>query len=298
MFASGSRVQMGYVAETTFGTTPATPQVVLFPMQSTTFDLQKEVINDPTIVPDRMELDERHGNVSSSGNLVVTLQHGQFDDLIEAAMCGTWASNEVKVGTVSRSFTFEQGFLDVGQYRRFTGVKVNSFELSMAPNQVVQATFGLLGAGMTTSATALDSTPTAIQNKAGLTHLGGTITVGGSPVICTSLSLSLNNGMTTNYGIGSSAARDITYAESTVSGSATFYFEDLVAYNRFLQETTAAISVSTTDGTNTMTFNIPKAKFMGGQLPVPNSGVLFLTMPFKALKDSVTGTTLSITRSA
>lgn len=297
-FASGSRVQMAYVPETVFGTTPATPQTILFPMQSTTLDLVKETIEDPTIVSDRMELDERHGNRSVTGNIVTTLQHGQYDDFLEAALCGTWATNVLKVGTVERSFTFEQGFLDLPQYRRFTGVKVNTLELSMAPNQVVQATFGMLGAGMTTSGTALDSTPTALQNKAGLTHIGGTITVGGSSVVCTSLNLSLNNGMSINYGIGTADAFGVTYSESVVTGSATFYFEDLVHYNRFVNETTAAISVSCTDGTNTLTFSIPKAKFMGGQLPVPNSGVLFLTMPFKALKDTGTNTTLSITRSA
>jgi len=296
-FSSGSRVQMAYVAETTFGTTPATPQLVLFPMQSTTLEFVRDNINDPTIVADRMERDERLGNASSSGNIVTTLQHGQFDDFIEAGMCGTWATNTVKVGTVNRSFTIEQGFLDVSQYRVFTGVKVNTMEFSMAPNQVVQATFGLMGAGMSTASSSLDSTPTALVNKPGLTHLGGTITIAGSPVICTSLSVQVNNNYSTNYGIGTAAAYGITYSEQSITGSATFYFEDLVQYNRFLNETTAAIAVQCTDGTNTMTFTIPKAKFMGGQLPVPNSGVLFLTMPFKALYDSVSGTTMSITRS-
>jgi hypothetical protein len=288
---------MAYIPEVTFGTTPATPQMVLIPMQSTTLDFSKDIIQDPTLVADRMKREAKHGNIATGGNIVVTLQHGQFDDLLEAALCGTWATNTIKSGTVTRSFTVEEGFLDVTEYRRFTGVKVNSLELSLAPNQVVQATFGLIGQGMTTAIIPLDSTPTALQAKVGLTHLGGTITVGGTSVVATSLTLSLQNGYTANYGIGSATARDITYSDATLTGSVTFYFEDLVQYNRFVNETTAAIVCSTTDGTNTLTFTIPKAKFNGGQLPVPNSGVLFLTMPFEAFYDSVSGTTISITRS-
>lgn len=297
MFAAGSRVQMAYVPEVTFNTTPATPQMVLFPMQSTTLEYSKEVINDPTLVSDRMKREAKHGNESVGGNLVVTLQHGQFDDLLEAALCGTWSANTCKNGTTTRSFTIEQGFLDVTEYRRFTGVKVNSLEMSLAPNQVVQATFGLIGADMSTSTSPLDATPTALQNKVGLTHLGGTITVGGSSVIATSLSLNLQNGYSLNYGIGSATTHDVTYADATLTGSVTFYFEDLVQYNRFVNETTAAIVCTTTDGTNTLTITIPKAKFNGGQLPVPNAGVLFLTMPFEAFYDSVSGSVISITRS-
>ena len=297
-FASGSRVRLAYVPEVTFNTTPALPELVELPKQSMTLDLSKETFNDPTITSDRMEADERHGNIMVGGEVVATLQHGQFDDWLQAALGGTWTTNVLKVGVIPRSFTIEQGFLDINQYRRFTGVRVNSYSLEVNPGSIVSATFGLMGAGMTTAQAPLDATVTAPQAKQGMSHIGGSISVAGSNVVCTAASISVENGMDPAMGIGSSTAFDLVWAESVVTGSCTFYFEDLIQYNRFLNETTAAIVIVLSDGTNTLTHTIPKAKFNTATLPVPNSGMLFVTMAFKGLKDATTGTTLQISRSA
>lgn len=294
--ATSNRVQLAYIPETVFGTTPSTPQMIGIPMQSTTLDLAKEVINDPTLVSDRMERFERHGNYQVGGNIVTSLQHAQWDDFIEAAMGGTWTTNVLKVGTVNRSFTIEQGFLDITQYRRFTGCRVNTWNLEVSPNAVVQSTFGLIGAGMTTSTSPLDVTITAIQAKQPMVHIGATITVGGSSVKATAFSMQVNNNMNATYGIGSSGALDVTQHESQVTGSMTFYFEDMVTYDRFLNETSAAVSVALTDGTNTITIAIPAAKFNTATLPVSGSD-LFVTMSYKALYDSTAATTVSVSRS-
>lgn len=294
--ASGNRVQMAYAAETVFGTTDALPQMITIPMRSTTLDLSKEIINDPTIVSDRMERYERHGNYQVGGDLVVTLQHGQWDDFIEATLGGTWATNVLKVGQVARSFTIEQGFLDITQYRRFTGCRINSWSVSVAPNAVVESTFGIIGAGLTASTSPLDASMTAVVDKQPLVHIGTTITVGGSAVKATAFTMQVTNNMNPDFSIGASSAFDITSNEVNLTGSATVYFEDMVMYNRFLNETSAAISVVLTDGTNTITLAIPVAKFNGAALPVGGSGNLFVTMPFKGL--FATDTVITVTRSA
>lgn len=296
--ATSNRVQLAYIPEVSFGATPATPQMILLPMQSMSLDLAKDVISDPTIISDRMERYERHGNYKVSGNIVSSLQHAQWDDFIEAAMGGTWTTNVVKVGTQNRSFTVEQGFLDIAQYRVFTGVRVNQWDLTVSPNAVVQSTFGLIGSGMTTSSTALDVTPTGVLTKQPMVHIGASITVGGTGVKATAFSMQLTNNMVAQYGIGSSAALDVSQHESQCTGSMTFYFENLIAYNRFLNETTAPISVALTDGTNTLTVSIPNAKFNTGALPVSGSNAdIFVTMSYKALYDSASQTTVSVTRS-
>lgn len=295
--AVSNRVQVAYIPETTFGVTPATPQTILLPMHSTSLDLAKQLISDPTIIADRMERYERHGNYQVAGNIVASLQHGQWDDFIEAAMGGTWATNVVKVGTTNRSFTIEQGFLDIAQYRQFTGVRVNTWDVSIQPNSVIQSTFGLIGSGMSTATTSLDVTPTPLANKQPLVHIGSTITVGGASVKATAITLQLNNNMTAQYGIGASAAIGVSQHMAQVSGSCTFYFEDMVAYNRFLNETSAAISVGLTDGTNTITIAIPNAKFNTATLPISGSSDLFVTMAFKGMYDGTSGSAMSVTRS-
>lgn len=297
MFASGSRTQIGYVAETTYNVTPATPQLILLPKQSSTLDFSKTLYSDPTIVGDRMLRDSRHGNVTVAGDLVTTLQHQQWDDLLEATLGGTWTSNVLKVGSVPRSFTFEEGFKDVGQYRVFTGVRLNTFKVDVNPGSIVSATYGVMGSGMTTASTSLDATPTpVIAGKLGMSHIGGSISIAGSPVVCTAASIQISNAMVQAWGIGSATAKDVVTNESDVTGSCTFYFEDLVQYNYFLNEVAASLSITLSDGTNSLTFLIPNAKFNTGALPVPGSGLLFMTMSFQGLYDATTDTTVQITR--
>lgn len=301
-YATGSTSGFSYVPELTFGTTPATPQMINIPMVSSTLDYTKDIINDPTIISDRMERDEKHGNKHVAGNIVTTAQHGQFDDWLEAALGGTWTTDVLKVasatGGTERSFTVEQKFGNVGQYRQFTGVRINTWEITGAQNAYAQQTFGLIGKGMTVAQAPLDISPTeVIANKPGLTFLNGTLTLGGVAVTCTAFSLNHNNNMTGLFGVNSSSAVGINWAEAVTTGSMTFYFEDVVQYNRFLNETTAAGVISMTDGTNTITINIPKMKFNTASLAVPGPGVLFMTMNWKALYDSTLGSTFSLTRS-
>lgn len=295
--AQGILQNLSYVSEVTWGTTPATPQMINVPMVSTTLDYARDVINDATILPNRMEVNEPLGNAHVAGNVVVTSNHGQFDDWIEMALGGTWTTNVVKVGTTARSMTMEQFYNDITQARRFSGVRVNTWEVNSTLNAPVQWTFGVMGKTMATSQTALDATPTAVLNKGAQIGIGGTITIGGSAVTVTSFTMTHNNNMQGLFGLTSSSAAAVNWAEANTTGSVVLYFEDLVNYNRFLNETTAALVYQTTDGTNTITYTIPKAKFQTGAIPTPGAGALFLTMNFKALYDSSSGTTISVTRS-
>ena len=297
-FNTGSRASLYYIPEVTFGATPVTPQMVEIPKQSYSLQLQKEIFNDPTIIADRMERYERHGNYNVNGDVTVSLQHEQFDTLLEAALGGTWTGNALKIGQTPRSFTFESYHADTPRSLRYTGCRMSTFSMNVAPNSIVNATFGIIGSGFSDDSTPLDATPTAIVNKQPLTHIGGTITIGGSAVKATAFTLNIDNGMEAAYAIGSSAAQDITWGEAVVTGSMTLYWEDMTQIARFVDETAAEVEIVLTDGTNTLTFNMASVKFNGGGLPVPGSGILFVEVPFKALRDAADATPLTITRSA
>lgn len=296
--ASGSRSQLSIVAEEVFNVTPDTPQMALLPMHSTTLDYTTTTYKDPTILGDRMEIDEMHGNITVGGNIVSTLSHHQHDILLQAGTGGTWASNVLKAGIVTRSFTIQQAFFDVMQFRYFTGCRVNDIDIAINPGQIVSITYTILGAGMTVGQVPLDETPTAALDVRGFSHVGGSITIAGSPVTCTAGTLKISNQMTSAWQIGSNTAKDVIWAEGQVTGSCTIYFEDLVQYNRFLTESVQPVVFTVADGTNTMIITVPRAKFQTGQLPVPNSQVLFLTLSFTGLKDPVTNTTIQFARSS
>lgn len=297
-FSKGSRAALYYVPEVTYGVTPVTPQMAELSKTSYTLSLNKDVLNDPDILSDRMEAYERHGNYLVNGDITASFKHEQFDALLEAALGGTWTTNVLKVGQTERSFTFESWHGDIARSLRYTGVRVNSFSMSVVPNSIVTATFGLIGSGFSDGTSQLDSTPTPVVNKTPLTHIGGTIEIGGVAVKATNFSLSIDNGMEAQYAIGSSAAADVSWSEATVTGSFTVYFEDMAQIDRFVDEVEAEVEIVLSDGANTLTFNMERVKFNGGGVPVPGSGVLFVEVPFKALKGTVSGTPVSITRSA
>lgn len=299
--ATGAQAGLRYVAEVTAGTTPVTPQMIEVPYVSTTLDLSKELIQDPTIVSDRMEREEAHGNRIVQGDIVVTHRHDQYDDWVEAVTGGTWSSDVVKVssatGGTPRSFTFEQDLSNITQRRRFTGVRFNTWNFSGQINSNVTSTFGVIGLNMSTSTSLLDASPTAVLDKTPLKFIGGTATVNGVAEKLTSFTFTLNNGMNANYILTSDVADSVDWTETTLEGSVVGYLEDLTMYNLFTSGTTCAIVAQATDGTDTYTITIPKAKFNSASVPVPGAGMLFNTMNFKAYYDSVSGTVMSITRS-
>lgn len=303
MFASGSQTRLAYVPEVTFNVTPATPQLTELPKQSMTIGITKALMTDPTITSDRLQAEDRHGNITVGGDLVATLRHGIYDSLLESAIGGTWTANVLKNGLTQgitpRSFTFEKGFRDVGKYEVYTGVRVNTFNLEINPGSLCTATFGLLGAGATASLTPLDSDVPLLVTGQAMSHVGGQITVGGTNAIATACTINIDNGMTSAYAIGSSTAKDVVWAESIVSGSVTFYVEsDLTKFNYFLNEQSTSMSILLTDGTDSYTIVIPRVKFNSADTPIPNSGLLFMTVNWKAAKDAATGASIQITRSA
>lgn len=143
--AQGARHSISYVAESTFGTTPASPTMLQLRNTGTTLMTQKESFQSEEIRNDRQIVDLRHGTRTAEGDINFELSYGAFDDWLEAALFGTWATNVLKVGVTPKSFTVERAFDDVSQYFPFTGVMVNTMSLSISPNAMVTGTFGVIG---------------------------------------------------------------------------------------------------------------------------------------------------------
>ena len=115
--ANGSRHSMRYVAESTYGQTPATPAFKPIRHTGTTLGLSKESLQSEEIRSDRQIADFRHGAYQVGGDINIELSYGSFDKLLEAVLCGTWqidspaaGTDRLKAGTVRRSFTIERFF--------------------------------------------------------------------------------------------------------------------------------------------------------------------------------------------
>ena len=106
--ATGSRHNLSYVLESTFGTTPANPSFTPIRHTGTTLGLSKDSIESEELREDRQVAHYRHGNKSVTGDVNFELSYGGLDALLEATLCGTWATNVLLAGTTRRSYTIER----------------------------------------------------------------------------------------------------------------------------------------------------------------------------------------------
>ena len=308
--ANGSRHSMRYVAEATYGTTPATPAFKPIRHTSTTLGLSKEALQSEEIRDDRQIADFRHGSYQIGGDIGIELSYGGFDDLIQAVLMGTWAPGVPAVGTdrlmagsTRRSFTVERYFGDIQAadkpYHRFTGVEFNTLSLSVAANAMVTGTFGVLGKSLSlATAIVAGATYAAPTTTSPLDSFTGTITEGGVAIaVITELTLTLENSLEARFVVGSKSSIQPSSGRSNCSGQVTAYFENSLLLEKFINETESSIIFTLPDGAgNTYTFTLPRIKYTGGQPDVSGEGPITLSMPFQALVDSVTGTNIILDR--
>jgi len=299
-FAQGSRSRLSYGVETTFGTV-ATSYTTL-PFTTHSLNLTKDRVAGNDIQPDRMPRVDRHGNRQVSGDIVADLRDGNYDTLMESAMLSTWSTNVLKVGTTPKFLTFEDYAADIDQARLFTGCTVNSMGVSLAPNQMVVGTFGIVGKDMAISATEKTSTGSGVAQP--FDSYSGDLAIGNvgaasSVAIVTALDFSVTNSFAPTFVIGEDTTPSLEFGRAVVEGTFSAYFEDASLINRFLNETETEIEVSVADPSgNTYTFLFPKVKINSADVGVDGPTSRLISMSFVSLYDSTELTNLSITRPA
>jgi hypothetical protein len=301
-FSQGSRSSLSFVTEVTFGTTPAGSFTNL-PFTTHSLNLTKDRVAGNDIQADRMPRVDRHGNRQVAGDIVVDLRDGVYDAFLESAMLNTWSTNVLKVGVTPKFFSIEDYASDIDQARLFTGMTVSTMAISLAPNQMVTTTFGMVGKDMTVSAT--QKTQTAAANNAPFDAYSGDIAIGNvgsssAVAIVTGLDFTLNNSFAPTFVIGDNSAPSLEYGRAEIEGTITAYFEDTALINRFLNETETELEVSVNDptGTNAYTFLFPRIKINSADVPVDGPTSRIINMSFVALYDSTELSNLVITRTA
>jgi len=301
--ANGAQHSLHYIAESTYGTTPATPTWKPLTHTGTTLALTKDAIESEKLRGDRQVEDFRHGNKSIGGDVSAELEYGAFDDLLEAVMCGTWTTNVLKSGTTRRSFTLERKFadLDTAEFHRYTGCEFNSLALSVAPNAMVSATFTVVGKDLSlATAEIASSTYSSDVGNTPFDSFTGSITEGGSSIATvTSLEMTIENGLEPLFSVGSDTTNRPSIGKSRVTGTLTTYFDSKTLYEKFINETASEIVCTLTDvAGNDIQIDIPNVKYNSGQPDVSGEGAVTVAMEFVALYSSGDASQLVITRTA
>lgn len=303
-FAQGSRSGLSLIAEATYGTTPATGNMLSIPYTGSSLNLTKEQIQSAALMPDRMIRNDRHGNRQAGGDISVEFGPVDFDPLLESVFMSTWATNVLKVGTTVKSLSVEDAALDINSFRMFSGMAVGSMQMTVAPNQMIGTTFSLVGKDVVVSSTSSKPTKTAASNIPPFDSCSGSILVGNAgsaPVAVatiTSVELNINNDLSNAFVVGQCSPANLEYGMATVSGTISAYFEDNLLYNRFVNETETAVqfTLNNAAANRPYTFLIPRAKFNSGDIPVTGPKSRIISIGFSAIYDTTAATVLQVTR--
>ncbi|MQU58590.1 hypothetical protein GHO26_12455 [Pseudomonas helleri] len=294
--ANGSAVQYYYVEEVA-GAVPATPawKPIRFVSAGLTPNINQ--IDTAEMNQYRQQQASRGGTYSVAGDIAVELSFSSFDDLIQAAMQGTWTANVLKIGKVERSFAILERHTDIGVDYVYHGCRVSTMAISSPLNAPVGVTFSMMGTKaekytVPVGSTYLASTTTDIMITTNLALTEGGVSV----AYATEWSVSLDNGMEALFALGSREAFDISNGVAKVTGSMSAYLVDPVLWDKVLNETATSHTIQFTEGADSYTLELPKVRYTQGQKQTSGPGAIIPQYTVSAGYDDVLATTMMITR--
>lgn len=296
--ANASRHELAYVREDVRGITPDNPAMKSLRHTSCNLNLSRDAFTSAELRRDRQISDVRTLANKIAGTIGIEPSFGEFDELLEGCLAGTWKDDELTCGVEERSYTFERRFTDIDQYVRYRGCFLNKFSLSIKPNAMITGSFELIGLSGETANEPLVESPAP-----SLTHLqydsftGELRSNGELMAVVTGIDLSLDNGIQSQFVIFQRDAPFVSWGNSNVTGTMTAFFQNAALIREFLDETPATLEFTLgRPGDNQYTFILPKIRYTGAENNMDAEGPLSISMPFSAMLDPATGTNLIIRR--
>lgn len=301
--AGAKQVDYFIVAETVEGTPPVTPAFKRVPKKPGEITLTRDELNSEQVRRTRKVLFSGRGSESSTGTLNTEFAYADFDLLLQSLLFNSWAGDVLTIGTTKRPFTLERKQYDINTLRRAPGCLVNSLALTAAPNDIVSADFGIMGATVLynqapiTGATYSEPDNNDPFDSTGESFtLTATITVNGvASNAVTSVSLNMDNGISHAhvYGQRSVAASGSTNAATT--GSITFLYQNEDLSQMFYDHSDVELEFTLSGQGGAYTFLLPRIKFTSEAIAEADA-FQALTFDFTAYEDKDTGILLQITR--
>ena len=127
-------------------------------------------------------------------------------------------------------------------YFLYTGMKVNTWALTISPTEITTSTFGLLGR----QEDIVDrETPTTIKGgNDPFSGFSGSGQIDGSEICILSFDMTLNNNLgTEQFCLGEKFRNSLPEGQRQIEGTFTTEFQDLVLYTKFLQGTPVKIEI-------------------------------------------------------
>jgi hypothetical protein len=300
MVASTNTTDLGYILESTPGTTPATPAFQLLPVVGNELIDEISTAVSEAIRSDRQTDDLIIVDADVTGSIPFELTYTAWQPLMEALLqgvtdTGTPGERTTQNGVeVPDSFTFQKTVNVAGTpyYYNFRGAQVGAMTFNFETGSILTASMDIVARsaeGTATAITGQSNTPIAdytLMNSV----TSASIAVTGLPVTTefNSMALTINNNINQAKAIGTLGAVDLASFTLEITGDIEIYFEDLSAYNLFKAASEFSVVITLTDGAgNIIDITLPKCKFESLSGPIPGKDeFLFQTGSFRALRDT------------
>lgn len=301
-FSSSAKLSVGVLAETVYGTTPATPQLVEIPVSDISLDETWTEILDTSKQTDRQERYVVKGNKQVSGSVGGDLAHANHDILLESLLYGAFATNVLKPGSTRKSFVLETFDSVNTQYRYANGVLVDSLSIDVPLDGPVTFDAKLVAKSLSAfSGTSIDSTGyTAAPLKTPLltVETTGFIKEGGVAAgFIQNAKFTISNNLDVKYALGSRDAVEVAIGKLQVTGEITCYFDSPTVFNKCRNSTASSLDFKFSDGTNTIQLFVPNVRYTKANVVTSGDKAIEVKMTFRGLYDATSAANLVITRS-
>lgn len=202
-------------------------------------------------------------SVSGAPNAVTV--SGVVDEADTAS--GTVKGQTMINGVTKRSFSIEESYLDVSQFRLFQGMRPSSMNLSISAGSILTGAFNFMGttSEVASSATWLGSgSRTAANTNPVLNataNVGDIIVDGSVSTACfQSIDLSIDNSLREVSCLGNKFPGAINYGRQMVSGSFTKLFVDWTTYQKMLDHDDLTLSFGAYNSNGGIHIYLPRVK--------------------------------------
>lgn len=271
--AIGTKFKLVADEETTYKADPGTVDGRLVPITSVNIKGSQELLKDGSIRGDRSDYRPKPGNINVAGSIACNLSetpHAMLLKHLLGAVTTTGAgdpyTHTLKIGALPVGLVLNKEFTGIGQYHKFNGCRIASGEFGVAPNNMVTASFNVVGAKETVSATPYDATITELAYEP-FTGFEGSILEGGAAIATvTDFKVNISNELDEDgYALGGSGEkRDLPEGNCVVSGSIEAFFEDDTLLAKARNSTESSLKITLDKGVTparTLEIFIPELVF-------------------------------------
>lgn len=299
VFAISNKEQLGYSAETTWGTTVGANPIKLLRYVSNTFKPDTSSVVSKEIINSREVSDIIRTKVRGAGSFPIEWSAGAFDDMMQGVMQGTWSTNVLQVGTTFQSFTFERQFTDITQFAAYKGAIVSELTVNAAIGKVLDGQISFSSkapvySGTTSGTGTTAATANSVMDPISsiqLTNENGTPMTG-----VTDFSINIKQAIVDLEQLSSVDPVLLTPGQLQVSGTFSIYFADATIIGRHLNWTADSLEFKI-GGSSSHNYDFLIGACRLTTLDTPNPGMnqpLMLKFGFQGYKSGTT--TLQITR--